>query len=114
MRSVASKGLVDLAYKAFIASQECCICAIRRSRLTKAIRAKGLSQLSRTEVAHVGMRGLSQKCDDRCTIPLCGLHHRVGREAHHKLGKLFFEHHGTDKDALVKFYNEKYEKGKAA
>lgn len=110
MRSAASKGIVDQEYKAFIASQECAICSIRKARWPQ----KRDEQLSRTEVAHVGVRGLSQKCDDRDTIPLCGRHHRLGKDAHHRLGKRFFEHHGTDRDALIQFYQQKFDKEKVA
>lgn len=62
-----------------------------------------------TEAAHVGARGLSQKCSDRETIPLCALHHREGPESHHKLGKRFWAHHGIDRDALIKRLQEAYD-----
>lgn len=69
-----------------------------------------VSQRSSTECAHVGSRGLRQKCSDRETIPLCGFeHHREGKESAHKLGKLFWEHHGIDRDVLIAALNEAYE-----
>jgi hypothetical protein len=72
----------------------------------------GLTQKSRTEAAHTGVRGLRQKASDLEAIPLCGVeHHRLGRHSHHVLGKRFFEYHGIDRDALVRslqqqFYSE--------
>lgn len=57
-------------------------------------------QANPTEAAHVGSRGVGQKCSDYETIPLCSYHHRTGPEAHHVIGKAFWEHHGIDRDAL--------------
>lgn len=59
-------------------------------------------EMYRTEAAHVGQRGLSQKCSDRETIPLCAFHHRTGPESHHRLGKLFWKHHGLDRYELIR------------
>lgn len=53
------------------------------------------------EAAHVGDRGLGQKCRDEETIPLCAGHHRTGAESHHVLGRRFWEHHGIERDALL-------------
>lgn len=61
-----------------------------------------------TEAAHVGARGLSQKCSDRETIPLCARHHRTGSDSHHKLGKKFWAYHGLDRDKLIAEYNRLY------
>ncbi len=44
-----------------------------------------------TEVAHVGVRGLSQRCADAESIPLGEMHHRTGPDAQHKIGKRFWE-----------------------
>src|SRR5690348_9289800 len=41
---------------------------------------KAVDQTSPTEAAHVGERGLGQKCSDRETIPLCAAHHRMGKD----------------------------------
>ena len=60
------------------------------------------------EAAHVGERGLSQRCSDLETIPLCSHHHRTGRDSQHRLGKAFWAHHGLDRDALVKQFNYLY------
>jgi hypothetical protein len=69
---------------------------------------------SRTEAAHVGVRGLGQKSSDRSAIPLCAEHHRLGRDSHHRLGKRFWEHHGLDRDALIAELNRRYEEENAA
>ena len=98
-RSRRSKGLKDKAYLAFIGSLACLCC-----------KRWDTPQVTRTEVAHVGERGLSQKCSDRETIPLCGCHHRTGNTSHHRLGKLFWEHHKLDRDSIIAALNQEYER----
>lgn len=112
MRSARSKGLVDEDYKAFIGGLACVVCMIQEEgKPVPRGKRRGYSQVTRTEVAHVGVRGLSQKCSDREAIPLCIFHHEHGYpESHHTLGKKFWEHHGIDRDVLVKFYNDLYER----
>ena len=70
---------------------------------------RACDQRTRSEAAHVGDRGLGQKCSDRETIPLCAEHHRTGPAAHHKLGKRFWAHHRLDKAALIAELNRRYE-----
>lgn len=66
------------------------------------------------EAAHVGPRGMGIKCNDREAIPLCAItHHREGKESHHKLQKLFWEHHGLDREALFTYLTNLYERTKA-
>jgi hypothetical protein len=60
------------------------------------------------EAAHVGERGLGQKCPDRETIPLCAEHHRTGDESHHVLGRKFWMHHGMSRDRILLAYQERY------
>jgi hypothetical protein len=72
--------------------------------------APGLYQNPPTEAAHVGERGLSQKCPDREAIPLCKWHHTEGPESHHRLQRRFWEKWGLDRDTLVKELNARYEK----
>jgi len=67
-----------------------------------------IAQHTRTEAAHVGDRGLGQKCSDRETIPLCAEHHTQGRDSYHKLGKKFWEHHGLDRFELIARLNAMY------
>ncbi len=84
----------DGEYLDFIRQQGCLIC---------------LEQDSRTEAAHVGLRGMRQKSGDRETIPLCADHHRLGWDSHHVLGKNFWKHHGLLREQVVKFYNDRFE-----
>ena len=61
------------------------------------------------EAAHVGERGLGQKCSDYETIPLCAQHHRLGKDSHHVLSKAFWAHHGLDKAAIIAELRRLYE-----
>ncbi len=64
-----------------------------------------------SEAAHVGDRGLSQKCSARETVPLCAVCHRTGIEAHHgKLGKGWWAHHRLERDQVIKELNRWYER----
>src|SRR6267142_2138 len=76
--------VIDADYKAFIAAQPCMVCIKGRTE-------RGIPQASRTEVAHVGTRGLSIKCSDRETVPLCSHHHRTLKTSIHMIGKTAFE-----------------------
>ena len=58
-------------------------------------------QSSKTECAHIGERGLGQKCSDYETVPLCSYHHRIGPTSHHVLGKHFWSRHGIDRDRTI-------------
>lgn len=89
------KGLiVDEQYKAWIRKQPCICCGTRRY----------------VEAAHVGTRGLGMKCSDYETIPLCSWHHVQGPEAHHVLGKRFFEYWKIDRFKLIAGFNRRFEK----
>lgn len=67
-------------------------------------------QGSPTEAAHIGFsgktRGLSQKCSDIESAPLCGIeHHREGEFSIHKMGPdAFFAHHGADRDSTIMMF----------
>lgn len=70
-------------------------------------------QKSPTEAAHMGIRGLGQKCSDYSTLPLCAHeHHREGPESAHKLGKQFCGHHGFNQDALIAALRCRWKEGK--
>ena len=69
----------DPKYLAWLRTKPCFICRLDR-----------LVQTSPTEAAHVGVRGLGQKCNDREAVPLCGEHHRTGPDSHHQRGKGFW------------------------
>lgn len=128
MRSATKKKTgKDKAYLAWLHTLPCAACwktlivsqdlsELRRVGWTPSImRGDGPGvQESITEAAHVGERGMSQKCPDRQAIPLCKDHHTERRDSAHKLQKRFWEHHGIDKDALIAALNSRYEEERAA
>lgn len=83
----------DEAYLAWIRKLPCICCGTLRF----------------VEAAHVGRRGLGQKCDDRESLPLCAKHHRTGPDAAHVLQRKFWDHHNLDRHFLVAEYNRQYE-----
>jgi hypothetical protein len=94
------KGLAPLrdpAYLAWIRTLPCVVCL-----------AGEISQHSPTEAAHVGERGLRQKCSDRHTVPLCGEHHREGPYAQHRIGARFWMFWGLDRDAIIADLQRRY------
>jgi hypothetical protein len=51
----------------------------------------------KSETAHVGGHGLSQKASDLCTVPICHFHHRTDNLSLHKIGRVRFEEiHGLN------------------
>lgn len=111
----------DRKYMAWISTLPCLLCYLPLYRAgiiqecvesgVEFVFAERHSQESRTEVAHVGDRGLGQKCRDRETLPLCGdAHHRLGPESHHVLGKLFWGFHGVSREWALKIFQELYTK----
>jgi hypothetical protein len=88
----------DPAYLDWIRTQPCVLCV-----------SWGMFQKRITEAAHVGMRGMSQKCSDRETIPLCAEHHRLGPVSHHVLGKKFWAHHGLNREEMIRSFNASYD-----
>lgn len=109
MRSATRKKTGrDPAYLRWIRTLPCVCCEqLNIIRLMKLAQAHGRSM--DTEAAHVGERGLSQKCNDRETIPLCRWHHRTGPESHHRAAKRFWEIWAIDKTELIRKLNEKFE-----
>ena len=89
------RGLViDEAYLAFIRKLPCIVCGAVRY----------------VEAAHVGARGLGQKCSDREALPMCPAHHRTGPDAYHVLGgKSFWKVWGLDRFRLIEEHNRQYE-----
>ena len=89
-----------MAYLEWVASLPCICCKL-----------KGEIQKSRTEVAHIGgNRGMSRKCPDRETAPLCGtLHHREGPLSHHRLGKRFWFVWEMDPREIIAVLNKMYD-----
>jgi len=90
-------------YLNFIRSLPCLICVLLRRR-----------QTGRTEAAHVGQRGLGQKCSDRETAPLCALHHREGEFAHHRIGKRFWMVWNLNRTDLIQKYQRMYDERQRA
>jgi hypothetical protein len=60
------------------------------------------------ECAHVGDRGLGQRCPDRQSVPLCVEHHREGPESHHVLGKKFWAYHHLSRDTVLRVYAQSF------
>lgn len=109
MRSATRKKLgKDPRYRRFIAGLPCCICHLLAQAVKDPV-VNVIEQATRTEIAHVGERGLSQKCPDRETIPLCVWHHRTGPESAHRAGVRFWQIWGLDKDELIRVLNERYD-----
>ncbi len=92
--------VIDHKYRAFIRSLGCIVC-----RDTVPHNA----QSSRTEVAHIGERGLGQKCSDYETVPLCAGHHRIRHDSHHQAGKAFWVLHKLDRDQTIAALRKLYE-----
>jgi hypothetical protein len=78
------------AYLKFIRSLRCLICVLQH-----------LVQKGRTEAAHSGPHGISQKSSDLSAIPLCLEHHQTGKDSYHRLGWRFFEYHGLDLEKIT-------------
>ena len=93
----------DPEYLAYIRSLPCCVCV-----KLDAICVRGCSQTSLTESAHVGPRGLSQKCPDKEALPLCAEHHREGQFSQHSMGKMFWAHFGLNREQLLAMYQAHY------
>jgi len=98
----------DAKYLAYIRSLTCSVC-LSIAREMQVVIPFSHRLLLRSEAAHVGERGLGQKCSDRETVPLCATHHRTGKDSHHVLGKKFWAHHGLNRDAIVKELNRLYD-----
>ena len=101
--------VVDPKYRAFVRTFPCVACFGGLMADEDFGPLEAVLQGSRTECAHVGLRGLSQRCSDRETLPLCRAeHHQHGPESHHKLGKRFWAFHGLDRPALIAEANQRY------
>lgn len=88
----------DVDYLAWIRGRACLVCASLMG-----------GQQARTEAAHVGDRGLGQKCSDYEALPLCEWHHRTGKASAHVLGKLFWQYHQINRDEELARYQCWYE-----
>lgn len=82
-----------LAYWDWVRTQPCAVCGVRRG----------------IQAAHVGLRGLRQKCSGWEVLPLCRRHHERGMpEGHHDLGKRFWGFHGLDRCRAVRVLTQRY------
>lgn len=108
-RSKPRRGVVkDPKYLDWIRTLPCVVC-ILPWKLEKSGVAYSNVQKTPTEAAHVGDRGLGQKCSDREAIPLCERHHRTGPLAHHVLGKKFWAYHSLERDAIIAQLNKEHD-----
>lgn len=91
--------IYDPDFLEFVKTFGCVVCYrghLRRDGLYE------INQKSETEAAHCGPKGFWQKANDATCLPLCAIeHHRVGPEAHHKLGKRFWGFYGLDQTLLI-------------
>jgi hypothetical protein len=91
-----------LAYWEWIRKQRCAVpgCGVRRLPPFR-------NPLM--DVAHVGVRGIGQKCSGWEVIPLCRKHHRRGFPvSHHTLGKRFWKVHNLDRVQSIRVLRERY------
>ncbi len=109
--------MLDPDYLAWIGTLPCVVCYSADHHYTDCwlvVAAKHpqdcwMRQESRTEAAHVGPHGMSQKTDDENACPLCKQHHTEGKESLHKLGPAFWAHHGIDWPALKAALRARYD-----
>lgn len=87
----------DPARLAFIRTLPCFICEAYR-----------LLQKSKTEAAHIGQRGIGQKCSDTEAAPLCAHHHRTGEFSHHRIGKRFWIFWKVERMEMILKYQRLY------
>ncbi len=101
-RKSARRGRVlNPAYLLFVRQFACVVCYGGKLCMPDSLMYP-IWQDSRTEAAHVGDRGLGQKCSDEEALPLCATgHHREGKYSAHVLGKNFFAFHRLDRDKLI-------------
>ena len=92
----------DCIYLRFIRTLPCVVCA------TWALKIPGY--YGWVEAAHVGERGLGQKCPDQETLPLCVWHHRAGPKSVHVLGRKFWEFWKLDRFKLIAEHVERFQK----
>ena len=116
MRSATKKRIgKHPLYLHWIHTLPCCVCQshIERCEDININQSRTQwTQTTKTEAAHLGPRGLSQKVPDRRVVPLCGYHHRDAVASLHALGpKVFWMLHGLDPEELIRSFNARFEAG---
>jgi len=91
--SAYSRRERDRDYMAWIKTHPCLICKKRRN----------------VEAAHVNNEGLSRKCSDRRTLPICIMDHREGKHSLDKNKKAFWIKHGIDPEREIERLNRLYD-----
>lgn len=100
---------IDPKYRAWIRLLPCIICLknwLFSESAEAIVEAAMMGQNEVSECAHIGSRGLGQKCSDRQSCALCPDHHRTGAEARHVLGRNFWTFHKMDRDAVIRRLQE--------
>ncbi len=98
--------LRDPLYLAWIRTLPCMACY---RGVLEILRVAHLPEWERSEAAHIGMRGLSQKSSDRETMPLCVGHHRWNPHSLHTMGKNFWDHYRLNRRGIIAELNRLYE-----
>lgn len=91
----------DPAYLQWVRTLPCIVCFAWKLPTNR--------QSGPVEAAHVGERGIGQKCPDTEALPLCVQHHRTGKHAHHVLGKRFWSFWKLDRHEMIAGFNREYE-----
>lgn len=93
----------DAMYKDWIRTLPCCACFAEIYRLGVLGVEVALVEAFpfRSECAHTGSRGMSQKASDHDCVPLCGDHHRKLPGSYHASAKTFFERHNLPRLELI-------------
>lgn len=114
-------GYDDPEFRAWIKAWPCYVCLkdhcerhnLDFGEMKKSSEARGyfyrnesLLSCGLTEVAHIGIRGLSQRCRDSESMPLGTKHHDHATaggapDSHHTLGAKFWGHHGLDRAEVI-------------
>jgi hypothetical protein len=116
MRSATKKRIgKDPLYLHWIGTLPCCVCQAHIDRAEESGNYVSWEQKTRTERAHLGPHGLSQKVPDRRVVPLCGYHHRDAAASLHALGpKVFWMLHSLNPEELITEYNRRFDAGERA
>ena len=97
-------------YLAWLHTLPCIVC-ILPWKLNQSGVSYSNVQKTKTEAAHLGAHGISQKAPDRQAVPMCRFHHQTGPESLHNIGpKRFWALHRLDPNTIISALNAKYDK----